>query len=89
MLQNTIKQVIKADGATQIVTNAVLPKLWTSGYVNLHPIRNLYLISKYPWDLNLNGCQRRMGHPKEDPRKRRLQSMDLRPDRIRYGLLGL
>ena len=45
MLQNTVKQIIKADGATQVVTNAVLPKFWTSGYVNLHPIRNLYLIS--------------------------------------------
>ena len=45
MLQNTIKHIIKSDGATQVVTSAVLPKFWTSGYVNLHPIRNLYLIS--------------------------------------------
>jgi hypothetical protein len=45
MLQNTVKQIIKADGATQVVTNAVLPKFWTSGYVNLHRIRNLYLTS--------------------------------------------
>jgi len=45
MLQNIVKHIIKADGATQVVTNAVLPKLWTSGYVNLNPIRNLYLIS--------------------------------------------
>ena len=44
MLQNTVRQLIKADGATQVVTNAVLPKLWTAGYVNLHPIRNIYLI---------------------------------------------
>ena len=43
--KNTNIQIIKADGATQVVTNAVLPKLWTSGYVNLHLIRNLYLIS--------------------------------------------
>ena len=38
-------QIITADGATQFVTNVVLPKFWTSGYVNVHPIRNLYLIS--------------------------------------------
>ena len=27
MLQNTVMQAIEADGATQVVTNAVLPKL--------------------------------------------------------------
>ena len=43
--KNTVMQIIIADGATQVITNAVLPKFWTSGYVNLHPIRNLYLIS--------------------------------------------
>ena len=45
MLRNTVMQIIKADGAIQIVTNAVLPKIWCSRYVSLHPIRNLYLIS--------------------------------------------
>ena len=44
-LQNKLMQTIKADGATQVVTNAVLPIFWTSRYVNLHPIHNLYLIS--------------------------------------------
>ena len=38
-------QKITADGAIQIVTNAVLHKIWSSRYVSLHPIRNLYLIS--------------------------------------------
>ena len=38
-------QIITADGAIQIVTNAVLPKIGCSRYVSLHPIRNLYLIS--------------------------------------------
>ena len=45
MLQNTVLQIIAADGATQVVANAVLPPFWTSRYVNRHPIRNLYLIS--------------------------------------------
>ena len=41
----TQKNIIGADGVKQVVTNAVLDKVWTSGYVDLHPIRNLYLIS--------------------------------------------
>ena len=45
MLQNAIMQTVKANGATQVVTNAVLPKSCTSRYVNRHPIHNLYLIS--------------------------------------------
>jgi hypothetical protein len=45
MLQNTVMQMIKADGAIQIVTKAVLSKIWSSRYVSHHPIRNLYLIS--------------------------------------------
>ena len=38
-------QIIKVDGATQVVTNAVLPKILTSRYVHLHPIHSLPLIS--------------------------------------------
>ena len=45
ILQNTVMQIIEADGATQVVTNVVLLTFWNSGYVNLHTIRNLYLIS--------------------------------------------
>ena len=56
-----VMHIIKADGATQ-VTKAELPKYWTSGYVDLHHIRNLYLISKHPRDSQLNGCERRMVH---------------------------
>ena len=74
-LQNTVKQLIEAYGATQVVTNAVRPKLWTSGYVILHAQSIPHL--KHPRDLQLNGCQRQMGHPKEDPRQRRLQPVDI------------
>ena len=45
MLRNTKRNIIQADGARQVVTNAVLDKVWTSGYVDLHHIRYLYLIS--------------------------------------------
>ena len=45
MLRNTVKHVIQAEGARQVVLNAVLDKVWTSGYVDLHHIRNLYFIS--------------------------------------------
>ena len=45
MLQNTVMQIIKDDGATQVVTNAVLPEFLTSRYVNLHPSHNIYLMS--------------------------------------------
>ena len=58
MLRNTVMQIIEADGATQVVTNAVLPKFWISGHVNLHPIRNLYLISTHPRDSQLTDHER-------------------------------
>ena len=45
MLGNTVPNIIHAVGARQVVINAVLGKVWTSSYVDLHPIRNLYLIS--------------------------------------------
>ena len=38
-------QITIADGATEVVTNAELPRHWASGYVVLQHIRNLYLIS--------------------------------------------
>ena len=31
MLQNTVMQIIKADGATQVVTNVVLPSFGPQG----------------------------------------------------------
>ena len=43
MLRNTTN--IQADGARQVVTSAVLIKVCTSGYVDLHHVRNLSLIS--------------------------------------------
>ena len=57
MLHNTVKHIIKADGATQVMTSAVLTKVWTSRYANLHPIRNLYLISNTFGNSQLNGSQ--------------------------------
>ena len=33
MLRNTVKHVIQAEGARQVVINAVLDKVWTSGCV--------------------------------------------------------
>ena len=45
MLRTTVPNMIQADGARQVVINAVLPKVWTSGYVDVHLIRNLYLIA--------------------------------------------
>ena len=45
MLRNTTKNTIQADGARQVGLNAVLYKVWTSGYVDLHHIRHLYLTS--------------------------------------------
>ena len=45
VLRNTVKHSIPAEEARQVVINAVLEKVWTSGYVDLHHIRNLYLIS--------------------------------------------
>ena len=45
MLRNTVPKMIQAVGARQVVINAVLDTVWTSGYVDLHPIRNIYLIS--------------------------------------------
>ena len=45
MLRNTVKHVIQAEGARQVVINAVLDKVWTSDKYDLHHIRNLYLIS--------------------------------------------
>ena len=45
MLRNTVKNIIPAEEARQVVLNAVLDKVWTSGYVDVHHIRNLYLIS--------------------------------------------
>ena len=45
MLRNTVEHSFPAEEARQVVINAVLEKVWTSGYVDLHHIRNLYLIS--------------------------------------------
>ena len=45
VLQNAVPQIIQADEATQVVTNAAQPKYWTSGYVDLQQIRNVCLIS--------------------------------------------
>ena len=45
MLRNTVPKKIQAVGARQVVINAVLDTVWTSNYVDLHPIRSLYLIS--------------------------------------------
>ena len=43
MLRSTTKNTIQADGARPVGLNAVLYKVWTSGYVDLHHIRHLYL----------------------------------------------
>ena len=45
VLRNPVKHSFPAEEARQVVINAVLEKVWTSGYVDLHHIRNLYLIS--------------------------------------------
>ena len=63
-------QIIEADGATQVVTNAVLPKFWISGHVNLHPIRNLYLISNTFGTHNSMAVNGEWGIFEEDPRQR-------------------
>ena len=43
MLRNTTRNIIQADGAREVVTNAVLDTVWTSSYVDLHRIRNIYI----------------------------------------------
>ena len=66
-LHKTIMQIIQADGATQVVTNAVLPKRWTSMYANLHPTRNLYLISNTLGTHNSMAINGELGIPKQFP----------------------
>ena len=46
MLHNTFPQFIRPDINPPVNPNdASLPDYWVSGYLNLHPIRNQYLIS--------------------------------------------
>ena len=46
MLHNTVPQLIRPDiNPPANPTDASLPDYWVSGYLNLHPVRNLYLIS--------------------------------------------
>ena len=51
------KNIIQADGARQVVIHAVLDNVWTAGYVDLHHIIHLYLISnaRGTYSMALNG----------------------------------
>ena len=54
MLRSTVRQIIQTN------------EYFTSGYVDLHPIRNLYH-PEHPRDSHFYEHERRIGHSKEKP----------------------
>ena len=54
MLRSTVRQIIQTN------------EYFTSGYVDLHPIRNLYH-PEHPRDSQFYEHERRIGHSKENP----------------------